>query len=68
MILKFKKIKLHNFLSIGDAEIDLDNLLDGNVEIIKNDKGFRIGNLRFAIAWGNGSGLNNPVLRAYIVR
>lgn len=50
------------------TEVDLDNLLDGNVEIIKNDKGFRIGNLRFAIAWGNGSGLNNPVLRAYIVR
>ena len=30
------------------------------------DKGFKIGNIRFAIGWQNGNGLNNPTIRVFL--
>ena len=48
-------------------EIDLKNFKDNISTNIKiTNKGFVIGNVRIAISWQNGVGLNNPTIRAYL--
>lgn len=48
-------------------EIDLKNFKDNiSTNIRTTDKGLVIGNVRIALSWQNGVGLNNPTIRAYL--
>lgn len=45
-------------------EIDVKNFKNNiNTDIRATKKGLVIGNMRFALSWGNGVGLSNPVIR-----
>lgn len=48
-------------------EIDLKNFKDNISTNIRNtDKGLVIGNIRIALSWQNGIGLNNPTIRVFL--
>lgn len=59
------RLIIYNYSKKKIKEINLrDFFKDG--EIIITDKGFKIGNVRFAIGWQNGNGLNNPTIRVFL--
>lgn len=41
-------------------------LVKNDFVLSKNDLGFSISNLRFAVSWQNGCGLNNPTVRVFL--
>jgi hypothetical protein len=48
-------------------EINLNTFYDNiDTNIRKTDKGFVVGNIRVAISWQNGVGLNNPTIRIFL--
>lgn len=48
-------------------EINLKSFTENiSTEIKTTDKGFIIGNVRIAIGWQNGNGLNNPTIRVFL--
>lgn len=56
-----------NYHKESVREIDLKNFRNNiSTNIRATDKGFVIGNVRIALSWQNGVGLNNPTIRAYL--
>ena len=45
---------------------DIKSLKADITQIRFTDKGMVIGNIRIAIGWQNGNGLNNPTIRVFL--
>lgn len=56
-----------NYAKNTIREINLKTFYDNiNTNIKKTDAGLIIGNIRIAISWQNGVGLNNPTIRVFL--
>lgn len=61
------RIVVLNYMTQTVREIDLQNFKDNISQNIRvTDKGMVIGNIRIAISWQNGIGLNNPTIRVFL--
>ena len=62
------RLIIWNYQKNNVYEIDLKNFKGENsTDIRATDKGLVIGNVRCAFSWGNGAGLNNPVIRVFLI-
>jgi hypothetical protein len=60
------RIIVYNYSKDVVSEINIDALKIDSSEIRTTDKGMVVGNIRVAIGWQNGNGLNNPTIRIFL--
>lgn len=60
------RLIVYNYNKNTINEIDIKSLKADTTQIRFTDKGMVIGNIRIAIGWQNGNGLNNPTIRVFL--
>ena len=63
----FGDIIIFNYETKKITEFKWEEIFNSpDIYIKTTDKGFTINNIRIAIGWQNGNGLNNPTLRVFL--
>lgn len=60
------RLIVYNYIKNTLNEIDIASYANQDLTFEITEKGMKIGNIRVAIGWQNGNGLNNPTIRIFL--